>query len=75
MPTSGALDLFALRAANRLVGNREDALDLCQDAFLKAYRNLGKLDDPGRFAPWLFRIAHNEAFSLLRKPRAEAGHA
>jgi RNA polymerase sigma-70 factor (ECF subfamily) len=57
----------------KLVGDREDALDLCQETFLKAYQNLRKLDDPGRFAPWLFRIAHNEAYSLLRKPRAEAG--
>ena len=55
----------------KLVGNREDALDLAQDAFLKAYQNLAKLDDPARFAPWLFRIAHNEAFSLLRKHRPE----
>lgn len=57
----------------RLTGNREDAMDVTQDAFLKAYRSLGKLDDPGRFAPWLFRIAHNESFSLLRKSKPEAG--
>jgi RNA polymerase sigma-70 factor (ECF subfamily) len=55
----------------KLVRNREDAMDLSQDVFLKAYQNLGKLDDPQRFAPWLFRIAHNEAYSLLRKPRHE----
>ena len=55
----------------RLVSNREDALDLSQDVFLKAYQNLPKLDDPARFAGWLFRIAHNEAFSLLRKRRPE----
>lgn len=51
----------------RIVGQREDAMDLSQDVFLKAYLNLRKLDDPARFAPWLFRIAHNEAYSLLRK--------
>jgi RNA polymerase sigma-70 factor (ECF subfamily) len=55
----------------RLVGHREDALDLSQDVFLKAYQNLRKLDDPAKFAPWLFRIAHNEAYSLLRKNRPE----
>ena len=55
----------------RLVKNREDALDLAQDVFLKAYQNLRKLDDPGRFGPWLYRIAHNEAYSLLRKNRPE----
>jgi RNA polymerase sigma-70 factor, ECF subfamily len=55
----------------RITGNREDALDLTQDVFLKAYQNLHKLDDPGRFAPWLYRIAHNEAYSLFRKRRPE----
>ncbi len=55
----------------RLVRNREDALDLTQDVFLKAYQNLRKLDDPGRFAPWLYRIAHNEAYSMFRKRRPE----
>jgi RNA polymerase sigma-70 factor (ECF subfamily) len=55
----------------RLVGNREDAMDLSQEVFLKAYQNLGRLQDPARFGPWMFRIAHNEAFSLLRKPRRE----
>lgn len=56
----------------RLVGGREDAQDLTQETFLKAYQNLKKLDDAGRFAPWLFRIAHNEAYSLLRKHRPES---
>ncbi len=57
----------------RLVGDREDALDLSQDVFLKAYQNLGKLDDPARFAAWLFRIAHNEAYSMLRRNRPDDG--
>ena len=55
----------------RLTAHREDALDLTQDVFLKAYQNLRKLEDPGRFAPWLYRIAHNEAYSLFRKRRPE----
>jgi len=68
----------------RVVRDREDALDLTQDTFLKAYRYLPKLDDPGRFPQWLFRIAHNEAFSQFRRERPEideepaeqtAGHA
>jgi RNA polymerase sigma-70 factor, ECF subfamily len=55
----------------RLVGHREDALDLSQDVFLKAYQNLRKLEDAAKFPGWLFRIAHNEAYSLLRKNRPE----
>jgi RNA polymerase sigma-70 factor, ECF subfamily len=56
----------------RLTANREDALDLTQDVFLKAYQNLRKLDNAERFAPWLYRIAHNEAYSMFRKRRPEA---
>ena len=55
----------------RLVRDPDDALDVCQDVLLKAYQNLPKLDDPTRFGPWVFRIAHNEAFSLLRRNRPE----
>ena len=56
----------------RLVGNREDALDLSQDVFLKAYQNLRRLENSARFAAWLFRIAHNEAYSMFRKRRLES---
>ena len=55
----------------RITGNREDALDLTQDVFLKAYQNLGKLDNPERFAPWLYRIALNVARDAGRRQRRE----
>ncbi len=55
----------------KLVADREDALDLTQEVFLKAYQALRKLEDPARFPAWLYRIAHNEAFSLLRRRRPE----
>ncbi|MBI4892688.1 MAG: RNA polymerase sigma factor [Acidobacteria bacterium] len=55
----------------RLTGHPEDSMDLSQDTFLKAYQNISRLDDPGRFGPWLYRIAHNEAMSHLRRPRRE----
>jgi len=55
----------------RLVRNREDALDLCQDVLLKVYQNLRKLEEPARFAPWMYRIAHNEAYSMLRRKKPE----
>ena len=56
----------------RATGNREDALDLCQNVFLKAYRGLSGLSDPARFPSWLFRIAHNELVSARRKKRPTA---
>jgi RNA polymerase sigma-70 factor (ECF subfamily) len=55
----------------KLLNRREDAQDVAQEVFLKAYQNLRRLEDPARFASWLFRIAHNEAYSLLRKARPE----
>ncbi len=60
----------------RTTGNRDDALDLAQDAFLKAYQNLASLGDAEKFPHWLFRIAHNQACSKFRadgrRPQAES---
>jgi RNA polymerase sigma-70 factor (ECF subfamily) len=51
----------------RLIGDREEAMDLCQESFMKAYRELGTLKDRDRFSAWLYRIAHNTCYSRLRK--------
>ena len=51
----------------RMIRDREEALDLCQDAFMKAYRELDTLKDLDRFSAWLYRIAHNTCYSRLRK--------
>jgi RNA polymerase sigma-70 factor (ECF subfamily) len=56
----------------RITGQAEDCFDLSQDTFLKAYQNLYRLEDAGRFGPWLYRIAHNEAISHLRRRKPEA---
>src|SRR5512145_1976252 len=47
------------RYAVRMIGNREDAEEALQDAFVRAYRSLAKCDEPERFAPWFFRILAN----------------
>ena len=50
-----------------LVGNREDALDLSQEAFVRAYRNIKQVK-PGRgFFPWFYQILKNLCISHLRK--------
>lgn len=54
-----------------LTGRRDEAFDLCQEVFVSAYKHLGQLRDPERFAPWLFQIAHNTAYSHLRTTRDE----
>lgn len=44
----------------------EESFDLCQEVFVSAYRNLSRLQAPEKFGGWLFRIAHNAAYSYLR---------
>ena len=56
----------------RITASPDDSMDLSQETFLKAYQSLARLDDAGRFGPWLYRIAHNEAISHLRRRRPEA---
>src|SRR5262245_39905732 len=50
-----------------MIGDRDEAMDLCQDSFMKAYRELATLKDRDRFSAWLYRIAHNTCYSRLRK--------
>jgi RNA polymerase sigma-70 factor (ECF subfamily) len=57
------------RYLNGLVGDQEQARDLVQETFLRAYRSLGSLEDPSLLRSWLYRIAHNQACSLLRRRR------
>jgi RNA polymerase sigma factor (sigma-70 family) len=45
----------------------DEVEDLVQDVFCKAYEDLGNLRDPGKFAPWLARIAVNKAQGWLRQ--------
>src|SRR5262249_8776927 len=49
--------------AYRLLGNGHDAADVCQEAFLRAYRSLDTLQEPHRFGAWLTRIAGNLALN------------
>jgi RNA polymerase sigma-70 factor (ECF subfamily) len=53
----------------RMLGNYEDAVDLSQDVFLKAYSALGSYKPQYPFAAWLFRIARNAAIDEIRKRR------
>lgn len=60
------------RYAVRLLGNREDADDALQSAFIRAFRNLAKCQDPARFGAWLYQISINECRSLgARRGRRE----
>ena len=56
-------------AIYRVVGPSEDARDLCQEAFLKAYRGLGTFKKDARFSSWLYQIALNVCRDRLRRRR------
>ena len=58
------------RHVHRMVGQAEEAEDLTQDTFVKAYSNLGRYRERWEFKTWLFRIATNAAISALRRRRA-----
>src|SRR6476659_4933776 len=64
-------DRNVFRIAQHITQNREDAEDVVQDAFLKAYSNLGQFQGQSKFYTWLVRIAVNEALMKLRKRRPE----
>jgi RNA polymerase sigma-70 factor (ECF subfamily) len=58
--------------AYRVTGNAQDAEDVVQDTFLKAYRQLGRFEARSSFGTWLHRIAMNCSVDLLRgRPRRE----
>src|SRR5262249_29561529 len=57
------------RLTNNITGNREDAEDAMQDAFLKAYSHLQGFHGDSRFYTWLVRIAANESLMRLRRRR------
>jgi len=54
---------------HRLVGNHDEARDLTQEAFLKAYRALGAFKREARFSSWLYQIAINSTRDRLRRRR------
>ena len=64
-------DRNIFRIAQHITHNEEDAQDVVQDAFLKAYQNLEQFQENSKFYTWLVRIAVNEALMKLRKRRTD----
>src|SRR6516165_11666723 len=54
------------RLAFRMTGNEQDAEDVVQESFLRAYRQLAKFDDRASFGTWLYRIAANCSLDMVR---------
>jgi len=64
-------DRNIFRIAQHITQNREDAEDVVQDAFLKAYGNLEQFQGNSKFYTWLVRIAVNESLMKLRRRRTD----
>src|SRR3990170_3078950 len=56
----------------KMVRNREEADDLVQEAFMKAFASLASYREEFRFTTWLYRIAANAAIDPLRRQKIEA---
>jgi RNA polymerase sigma-70 factor (ECF subfamily) len=74
-----AFDQLILKYRSRIFGviynltsNREDAADLTQDAFIKAFQSIQRFQGQSSFFTWLYRISINGALSYLRKNRARS---
>ena len=57
---------MAFTLAYRILDNREDAEEVVQDAFVKAYEHLGDFRQKSKFSTWLYRIVYNTAISHAR---------
>ena len=55
--------------AIRISGNRDRALDILQETWIRALRGIPKLKDPGSIRPWLYRIVHGICVDQIRRER------
>lgn len=60
-----------MRYAFYLTGDEDNAADVVQDSFIKAYINLNSFDVKKKFSSWIYRIVHNEAMNLLNKNKKQ----
>jgi RNA polymerase sigma-70 factor (ECF subfamily) len=59
------------RLALKMLGNQQDAEDILQETFIKAFRHLNSFDGRSNLSTWLYRIATNEALMKLRKKKPD----
>src|SRR6202165_4401297 len=65
----------AFRLAFRMTGNEQDAEDVVQESFLRAYRHLGRFEARADFGTWLYRIVANCSVELIRARQSRQQHA
>lgn len=62
---------FVFTLALRFSKNREDAEEIAQDSFIKAYRSLSAFQQTAKFSTWLYRIVYTTSMTFLRKKRLD----
>ena len=62
---------FVFTLALRFAKNREDAEEVAQDCFIKAYRSLASFQKQSKFSTWLYTIVYTTAMTFLRKKRVD----
>lgn len=62
---------FVFTLALRFTKNREDAEEVAQDCFIKAYRSLSTFQQQSKFSTWLYSIVYTTAMTFLRKKRID----
>lgn len=62
---------YVFTLALRMVKSRQDAEEVAQDSFIKAYKYLGDFKGASKFSTWLYTIVNNTAISFLRKKKVE----
>src|SRR6202000_1426116 len=62
---------FVFTLAMRFSKNREDAEEIAQDCFIKAYRSLASFHGQSKFSTWLYSIVYTTAMTFLRKKRID----
>lgn len=65
----GKYQHYVFTLAFRLTQSREDAEEIAQDSFIKAYRSLADFKGGSKFSTWLYTIAHNTGITFLRKKK------
>jgi RNA polymerase sigma-70 factor (ECF subfamily) len=60
------------RLGIKMLNNTQDAEDILQETFIKAYRHIGNFDGRSSISTWLYRIATNESLMLIRRKRPQA---
>jgi RNA polymerase sigma factor (sigma-70 family) len=63
---------MAFSIAFRIVSNREDAEEIVQDSFLKAFKALNKFRHDSKFSTWFYRIVVNNSLSKIKRDRKES---